>query len=71
MMRFLFKSLMGSLTSAQWTESEVTAAGVSIKKEDRGKLSTSDMLKLSKAAREGGADTFMFFTSNVKLVRNF
>ena len=36
------------------TAQEVTAAGVSVKKELRSKLSTSDQLKLSKSAREGG-----------------
>ena len=33
---------------------DVQAAGVSVRKEKRDKLSTSDKLKLSKAAREGG-----------------
>ena len=62
---------MESLPNARWTASGVTAAGVSIKKEDRGKLSMSDMLKLSKAACKGRDDKFTFFASNEKLLRNF
>ena len=62
---------MGSLPSAHRTESEVTAVEVSIKKEDRSKLSMSDMVKLSKLAREGGSANFMFFASNGKLVNDF
>ena len=34
-------------------------------------LSTSDKLKLSKAAREGGVDRFTIFASDGKLVNNF
>lgn len=62
---------MGSVPIAQRSESDVTAAGVSIKKIDRVKLSTSDKQKLSKAAREGGVDKFTFFASNGKLVNDF
>ena len=49
-----FLDLMGSVRTSRRSEREVTAASVSIKKNDRVKLSTSDKLKLAKAAKEGG-----------------
>ena len=71
MMILSFRTLMGSMPTTQRSASEVTAAGVTIKKEDRQSLSTSDQLKLSKAAREGGIDKFTFFASDGKLVNDF
>ena len=56
-----FTSILGVITRVARTVQEVTAAGVSIKKERRCKLSTSDQFKLSKSAREGGSDKFSFF----------
>ena len=49
------------------TAQEVTAAEVSVKKELRSKLSTSDQLKLSKSAREGGSNKFSFFETSGSL----
>jgi hypothetical protein len=43
---------------------DVVAAGVSVKKEERNNLSTSNRLKLARAAREGGTDKFTFFESD-------
>ena len=53
------------------TAQEVTSAGVSVKKELRSKLSTSDQLKLSKSAREGGSDKFAFFETSGSLGSDF
>ena len=66
-----FKDLLGSVPTARRTEQDVTAAGVSIKKADREKLGTSDKLKLSRAAREGGTDKFSFFASDGKMIGDF
>ena len=66
-----FKDLLSSVPTARRTEQDVMAAGVSIKKVDREKLSTSDKLKLSKATREGGTDKFSFFASNGKMIGDF
>ena len=66
-----FKDLLGAAPTSQRTESDVTTAGVSIKKEDRKKLSTSDKLKLSKAASDGGTDKFGFFVSGGKMIGDF
>ena len=44
---------------------------MSVKKEDRGNLSTSDLLKLSNAAREGGVDKFSFFEADGKIGSDF
>ena len=52
-MKVLFKSLMGLLPKTRRTESDVLAAGVSINKEARAPLLTSEKLKLSNAARGG------------------
>ena len=70
-MKLLFKSLMGSVPKARRTEQDVTSASMSIRKEDRHKLSTSERLKLSKSAREGGVDRFFFFKYNGKMVNEF
>ena len=53
------------------TAQEVTTAGVSVKKDPREKLSTSDQLKLSKSAREGGSDRFSFFETSSSLGSDF
>ena len=66
-----FLEVMGSVPTGRRSESEVTAASVSIKKNDRVRLGTSDRLKLAKAAKEGGTDKFTFFASDGKLVNDF
>ena len=66
-----FASILGVIPRVARTVQEVTAAGVSVKKERRCKLSTSDQLKLSKAAREGGSDKFSFFESTGSLGSDF
>ena len=53
--------ISGIITRGARTLKEVAAAGVSIKKELRTTLSTSDQLKLFKSVREGGSDKFSFF----------
>ena len=55
-MKLSFKSLMGSIPKGGQTADQVIAAGVTVRKKDRPSLSTSDKLKLSRAAREGGTD---------------
>ena len=71
-MSLSFKNLVGSMpTMAGRTESEVLAASVSIRKEDRGALSTSDKLKLERAARSGGDSKFAFFQSTGQLLDSF
>lgn len=47
-MRLSFNTLVGSFLNTQRLESEVTDADVSIKNDNRVKLSNSDKLKLSK-----------------------
>ena len=70
-MKSSFSNLLGTLTRGAHTLHQIKTTGVSVKKEDRGKLSTSDLLKLSKAAREGGVDNFSFFEADRKVGRNF
>ena len=53
-MHLSFKNFMGSFPTSRRAESGVTEVGVSIKKSDRSKLSTSEKLKLSKSARKKG-----------------
>ena len=53
-MNLTFKNLLGVIPRAARTVGQIVAAGVSVKKEDRASLSTSEKLKLEKAAREGG-----------------
>ena len=60
-MKFSFKTLLGAVPASARTHGEVTAAGVSVKKEDRGSLSTSDKVKLARSAREGSANKFSVF----------
>ena len=52
-MKISFKSLLGTVPRGIRTVGEIVAAGVSVKKEERKNLSTSDKLKLAKSAREG------------------
>ena len=66
-----FVSILGAIPRVARTVQEVTAAGVSVKKELRSKLSTSDQLKLSKSAREGGSDKFSFFETDGKIGSEF
>ena len=47
------------------------AAGVSVKKEERSSLSTSDIIKLAKLAREWGTEKITFFDSNGQVGGNF
>ena len=63
-MQFSFKSLLGTIPRGARSVRDVVAAGISVKKEERTNLSTSDRLKLTKAAREGGRDKFPFFESD-------
>ena len=63
-MKFSFKSLLGTVPRGARSVRDVVAAGVSVKKEERNNLSTSDRLKLARAAREGGTDKFTFFESD-------
>ena len=62
-----FTSLLVAIPRVARILQEVTAAGVSVKKELRSKLSTSDQLKLSKSAKEGGIDKFSFFETTGSL----
>ena len=63
-MKFSFKSLLGTVPRGARSVRDAVASGVSVKKEERNNLSTSDRLKLAKAAREGGMDKFTFFESD-------
>ena len=66
-----FASLLGVIPRVARTLQEVTAAGVSVMKELRSKLSTSDQLKLSKSAREGRSDKFSFVETTGLLGSDF
>jgi hypothetical protein len=44
---------------------------VSVKKEDRARLNTSNLLKLSQSGREGGTDKFAFFEADGKVGSDF
>ena len=66
-----FASLLGVIPRIAHTIQEVTTAGVSVKKELRTKLGTSDQLKLSKQGREGGSDEFSFFETSGLIGGNF
>ena len=70
-MKISFSSMMGTIPRGARTQQEVSAAGVSIRKEERSNLSVSDQLKLSKAAREGGSDKFSFFETDGKIGSEF
>ena len=66
-----YASLLGVILRMARTLQELTAAGVSIKRELRSKLSTSAQLKLSKSTREGGSDKLSFFKTTGLLGSNF
>ena len=70
-MNLTFKNLLGVIPRAARTVGQIVAAGVSVKKEERTKLSTSDKLKLANASREGGEDKFTFFESDGKVGGDF
>ena len=70
-MKLSFKSVLGAVPRGARSVSDIIAAGVTVKKEARAGLSTSDKLKLSKAAREGGEDKFTFFESDGKVGGDF
>lgn len=69
-MKIPFKSLLGTVPRDVRTVGEIVTAGVSVKKEERKNLSTSDRLKLAKSAREGGTEKFTFFESDGKVGGN-
>ena len=50
-MELTFKSLLGVVPLGARTVGEMVTAGVSVKKEERTNLSTSDKIKLEKVAR--------------------
>ena len=56
-MKISFKSLLGTVPRGSRSVQEVT---LSIKKEDRVKITPSNQLRLSEKAREKGADKFVF-----------
>ena len=66
-MSLSFKSLLGTVPRGIRTADEVTAAGVTMKKEPHKNLSTSDKLKLMKSALEGGTDKFIVFELDGKV----
>ena len=70
-MKLSFKALLGSIPKGGQTANQVSAAGVCVKKEDRSSLITSDKLKLSQAAREGGAEQFCFLDTDGKTSGDF
>ena len=66
-----FKSLLDVIPRGARTVREVSSAGVSVKRNDRASLSTSDKLKLAKVARDGGENTFIFFETDGKWGSDF
>ena len=56
--------LIGKSPTDARTVEDVQSAGVSVRKDKRDELSTSDRLKLSKSAREEGGDKFTFFVTD-------
>ena len=62
---------MESIPSTTWSESKVKVVGVSVKEEERDKLSTSNNLKLSKSARRVDANKFALFKANGRIVNDF
>ena len=70
-MKLSFKSVLGAIPRGSRSVTDIVAAGVTVKKDARAGLSTSDKLKLSKAAREGGEDKFTFFESDGKVGGDF
>ena len=71
-MKLSFKSVLGVIPRGARTVSDIVATGGIVKEEARSGLSTSDKLKLSKAAREGGGeDRFTFFEPDGKVGGEF
>ena len=70
-MNLSFKTLLGVVPRRVRTVGEIVAAGVSVKKEGRTKLSTLDKLKLARAAREGGEEKFTLFETDGKVGGDF
>ena len=71
-MKLSFKNLMGYMpTTTGSTECEVLAVWVSICKEDRVSLSTSNKFKLSKSSISGDNNKFALYQSNGQLVNSF
>ena len=66
-----FASILGVIPRGARTIQEVVAAGVSVKKELRTKISTSDRLKLSTSAREEGSNNFVFFEATGSIGTEF
>ena len=63
--------LLGKNPSEARIPEDMQSAGVSVRKEKRDALSTSDRLKLSKSAREGGNDKFTFFVTDGTAAHGF
>ena len=59
--------MLGSVPRGARTVQGVKLVGVSVKKEDRTKLSPSNQLKLSEKAREGGSYNFVVVQANTEL----
>ena len=55
-MKLTFKNLLGVVTCGVRSVGEIVAVGVAVKKEELTNLSTSNKLKLAKAARERGGE---------------
>ena len=56
--------LLGKAPSKARNIEDVQSTGVLVRKEKKDVLSTSDRLKLSKSAREGGSENFTFFVTD-------
>ena len=70
-MKISFKSVLGAVPRGARSVSDIVALWVAVKKEAWTNLSTSDKLKLSKAAREGEDDKFTLFESDGKVGGDF
>ena len=70
-MKLSFKSLMITVTRGARTTEVVTVASVSVKKDKRGALSTSNRIKLSRVVREAGSEKFAFLETDGKVGNTF
>ena len=70
-MKVSFTTMMGAIPRGMRTAADVSAAGVSVKKERRSALSSSDQIKLSRNAREGGSEVFTFFETDGSIGSDF
>ena len=59
-----FTDLVGRSPIDARSIEDVQSAVLSVRKDKRDEFSTSDRLKLSKSAREGGDDKFTFFVTD-------